>query len=320
MKNIENSILPAAGSSANAPPQRLAFDIQGLSTLQMEATQDPLAAARKVAAEFESLFLNMLLKTMRETQFDDEEHQGPMQSYQEMFDSQIAQTLAQGKGTGLGEVLAQQLLKRLPADSAHPTPLGDRLNATPYQPFSSGVLPQNHAIASYNGVTQAVGDAPEDNSPQGRVARQQFLTAIGPHAQAAAQSLGVAPYLVSAHAALESGWGKHVIRNADGSDSHNVFGIKAGSDWNGATTDVATTEYVNGVATASHARFRTYPDYGAAFADYAHILRDNPRYSGVLNQGTNAQGFARGLAEGGYATDPHYAEKLTQTAGATLRG
>jgi len=101
-----------------------------------------------------------------------------------------------------------------------------------------------------------------------------------------------------------------VIRNADGSDSHNLFSIKAGSDWHGATARVLTTEYVNGVAQKKTETFRSYASYQDAFADYANLLATSPRYSNVLNQGRNVEGFAQGLQNGGYATDPHYAHRL----------
>jgi flagellar protein FlgJ len=147
-------------------------------------------------------------------------------------------------------------------------------------------------------------------SPQQRA----FLESIAPWAREAAGQLGVAPELVAAHAALESGWGQRPLTTSAGASSHNLFGIKAGSSWNGAVTDSATTEYVNGSAIKTRERFRAYPDAGAAFRDYAQMLIDSPRYRGALNVGGDARAFAQGLARGGYATDPGYAAKLTRLA------
>ncbi|VEB43718.1 Peptidoglycan hydrolase flgJ [Chromobacterium violaceum] len=113
------------------------------------------------------------------------------------------------------------------------------------------------------------------------------------HARDAAQQLGVAPECVVAHAALESGWGKRTIRNADGTDSHNLFGIKAGGDWQGKTTTIMTTEYVGGVAQKRQETFRSYGSYAEAFTDYAKVLKSSSRYKNVLNQGQNVYGFAR---------------------------
>jgi flagellar protein FlgJ len=144
--------------------------------------------------------------------------------------------------------------------------------------------------------------------------QQAFLDSIAPWARQAAAQLGVAPELVSAHAALESGWGQRPLKNAGGESSHNLFGIKAGGNWDGAVSESATTEYVGGAAVKTRERFRSYPDAGAAFRDYAQMLIENPRYKGALNVGSDAQAFARGLARGGYATDPAYAGKLARLA------
>ena len=144
--------------------------------------------------------------------------------------------------------------------------------------------------------------------------QQAFLDSIAPWAKEAAERLGVAPELVQAHAALESGWGQRPIRNANGADSHNLFGIKAGGSWNGAVSDTATTEYVGGVAIKTSARFRAYPDGASAFRDYAQMLLENPRYKGAIGAGSDANAFAQGLARGGYATDPAYAAKLARLA------
>ena len=145
--------------------------------------------------------------------------------------------------------------------------------------------------------------------------QQQFLAGIAPWAAQAGARLGVAPHLVAAHAALESGWGKRPLRQPDGADSNNLFGIKAGAAWQGEATAAATTEYEGGAALARTERFRSYPDRRAAFRDYAQLLLDNPRYHAALNTGGDAHAFAQGLARGGYATDPAYAAKLVRVAG-----
>ncbi|MDB5934459.1 MAG: flagellar assembly peptidoglycan hydrolase FlgJ [Massilia sp.] len=145
-------------------------------------------------------------------------------------------------------------------------------------------------------------------------AQQQFLESIAPWAQQAGERLGVAPHLVAAHAALESGWGQRPLRQG-GADSHNLFGIKAGGQWRGDVATAATTEYEHGVAVGRTERFRSYPDQGAAFDDYAQMLLANPRYRAALGTGADAHAFAQGLARGGYATDPAYGAKLARLAG-----
>jgi flagellar protein FlgJ len=145
--------------------------------------------------------------------------------------------------------------------------------------------------------------------------REQFLAGIQPWAEQAGEKLGVAPAIVAAHAALESGWGQRPLRTAAGADSNNLFGFKAGGGWSGAVTDAATTEYEHGAALKKVERFRSYPDQGAAFRDYASMLTSNPRYQQALNTGSDARAFAAGLVRGGYATDPGYADKLARLAG-----
>ncbi|MET0266399.1 MAG: glucosaminidase domain-containing protein, partial [Duganella sp.] len=143
--------------------------------------------------------------------------------------------------------------------------------------------------------------------------RSEFLASIQPWAAAAADKLGVAPELVAAHAALESAWGKQPLRQG-GVDTNNLFGIKAGSSWQGAVASATTTEFEHGAMLKKTERFRSYPDTASAFRDYAELLSSNPRYQAALNTGSDARAFASGLARGGYATDPQYADKLSRLA------
>ncbi|TFW23601.1 glycoside hydrolase family 73 protein [Duganella callida] len=157
-----------------------------------------------------------------------------------------------------------------------------------------------------------IGDVPDQ---QGSTTdeQQQFLASIKPWAEDAAGKLGVAPELVAAHAALESGWGKQPLRNGTAS-SNNLFGVKAGGGWQGEVALARTTEYEQGAMLKKTERFRSYPDAASAFRDYADLLSSNPRYQAALNAGTDAHAFASGLAKAGYATDPHYADKLSKLA------
>ncbi|SDV46946.1 glucosaminidase domain-containing protein [Chitinasiproducens palmae] len=148
----------------------------------------------------------------------------------------------------------------------------------------------------------------------GSSAQERFLGQILPHAERVARRLGVAPELIAAHAALESGWGTRPIPGRDGKSSHNLFGIKAGDAWRGASSAAWTTEFARGAARRGRDEFRTYPGFSAAFDDYASLLLENSRYSGLVNAGSDARRFARALQAGGYATDPRYASKLAQLA------
>jgi flagellar protein FlgJ len=139
-----------------------------------------------------------------------------------------------------------------------------------------------------------------------------FEERLGAHAEQASRATGIPAKFMLGQAALESGWGRHEIRAADGSPSHNLFGIKATGGWQGRVVEVATTEYVNGVAQRKMEKFRAYDSYADAFSDYASLLSNNPRYRGVLANAGDASGFAWGLQRAGYATDPQYAAKLTR--------
>jgi flagellar protein FlgJ len=144
--------------------------------------------------------------------------------------------------------------------------------------------------------------------------KQDFLANILPFARKAADELGVSEDLIAAHAALESGWGNRPLTGAQGDDTFNLFGIKAADRWQGGVADVLTTEYIGGDAIKTVQRFRAYSSYDAAFDDYVRLLRDNPRYRGVIGAGGDVAAFAQALVSGGYATDPAYVSKLRQVA------
>jgi peptidoglycan hydrolase FlgJ len=160
----------------------------------------------------------------------------------------------------------------------------------------------------------AAGGADVDEARPVDAQQRDFIAGIRPWAARSAQRLGVSPDLVIAHAALESGWGRHAIRSPEGIDSHNLFGIKAGSSWRHDVVNTRTTEHDDGEDVSINAAFRRYPDTASAFSDYTRLLLDNPRYAGALNTGGDARAFADGLVRGGYATDPAYADKLVRLA------
>ena len=180
-------------------------------------------------------------------------------------------------------------------------------NATSLSPQGRAYLEQSQPVNVLGSINQG-GEIGE--------VQQQFLASIKPWTEETGARLGVAPEIVAAHAALESGWGQRPLRQGTGADTNNLFGIKAGGKWQGDVASNVTTEYAAGSDTAlkKTERFRSYPDQASAFRDYAQVLLDNPRYRAALNTGANAGAFAQGLARGGYATDPDYATKLTQLA------
>lgn len=321
----------------------LAVDAQSLDQLKLQAKRDPGKAIAGAAKQFEAMFLGMVLKGMREATpkeglFDSEQ----TRMYTSMLDQQIAQQMA-ARGTGLAAIMARQLSQGgTPPEAAavssasgplHLSTLAlaklnlDTAASNPAAPAAAEQTPARDVEAlseplMFNPLQPAAPSAAAA-VPAGAASAAQtgnFVNRIWSHAVEAARSIGVPPQFMVGQAALESGWGRHEIRSADGSATHNLFGIKAGRGWNGPVVEKTTTEYVNGVAQKTTAKFRAYSSYGEAFRDYANLLRGNPRYNNALAQGQDARGFARGLQQGGYATDPAYADKLVRVInGNTLR-
>jgi flagellar protein FlgJ len=215
--------------------------------------------------------------------------------YTSMLDQQLTQRMA-SRGIGLADVMVRQLSVALavPADGAEAVP--DALPAARGLPLSPADPVQPAAAAAVR------VDAPAHV--------EAFVQKLLPHAQAASASTGIPARFMLGQAALETGWGKAEIRGADGQNSHNLFGIKAGAGWKGRTVDVVTTEYVNGTPQKQVESFRAYASYADSFRDYASLLQNNARYQNVIAQGQDAAGFAQGLQQAGYATDPNYAQKL----------
>ncbi|GGY06631.1 flagellar assembly peptidoglycan hydrolase FlgJ [Paludibacterium paludis] len=292
------------------------------SSLQGRMQKDPRGAVKEVAKQFEAMFLDNVMRAMRATHFNDEEDSSEMSTWRGMLDQQWSQAMSASGGVGLADVLSRQIarLARLEEDGA--------ADARVRTSGPSGMLPQvtRRALAAYGAAlpkadagAPAAAAAPSAESSAAARDPRSFLGAMLAQAREAAAKLGVAPEFVVAHAALESGWGKRAIRMPDGSDSHNLFGIKAGSEWTGKTVDITTTEYVNGTPRKQVEKFRAYDSYREAFSDYANLLSGSARYRNVLNQGQNIAGFAQGLQQGGYATDPRYARKLADVVSTLAR-
>jgi flagellar protein FlgJ len=270
-------------------------DARGLESLKGAAAKDPKAVVREAAKQFESLFMQQLLKTMRESSqstgmLDNE----ATKLGSEMLDTQWSTKLS-GMPGGLSDVIAKQLERQMGMNPG-PIPKNESANRTPVNPLKPNAevkIPQQSALGFV----------------------QQHQTA----AKQAEATSGIPASFMIAQAAHETGWGRKEIRHTDGTPAHNLFGIKAGSNWNGPTADVVTTEYVNGQPRKMVQKFRAYSSYAESFADYANLMKSSPRYAQVVKSGDNAHGFAQGLQRAGYATDPAYAEKLGKVINTTLR-
>jgi flagellar protein FlgJ len=290
---------------------QLAFDVNALAQTKRLAREDPRAAMKDAARQFEAVFLQMVLKAMRDASpaeglFDSEQSR----LYQSMLDQQLAQTLTAQGSTGLGALIEQQLARGLPAPvKGEGAESGRTL---------SPLTPQIPAAAVPQALRRQEATIPADAASVPTPARE-FVNRLWPHAGEASRATGIPAHFMIAQAALETGWGRAELRFADGSPTYNLFGIKAGRGWQGAVAEATTTEYVNGVAQKTVERFRAYSSYAEAFSDYAGLLTSSPRYAAVLNP-QDAAGFARGLQRAGYATDPMYAAKLERIIGGqTLR-
>lgn len=354
-------------------------DLNRLNQLKVGKDRDSEQNVRKVAQEFESLFLNEMLKSMRSAtevlSQDNPLNSQASKQYQDMHDQQLSVTLArEGGGIGLADVLMRQLSKREePAGKPNPFDqvaqtagvkwasnpnaaageparddsrlLNQRRLALPgklavaaaasaevgktspenpqsgkpqplvntdWQPATAFAAPQDLPLI-VNGVEATVASSPGKtrfDSPA------EFIATMLPMAEKAAARLGVEPRFLVAQAALETGWGKSMIRQKDGSNSHNLFGIKA-TGWNGNSATVMTTEYVNGKATRERAGFRAYDSFEQSFNDYVRLLENNGRYQKAIQVAStsgDSERFVNELQRAGYATDPQYARKINQIA------
>jgi flagellar protein FlgJ len=308
---------------------KLAIDAKSIDDLHLMAKKNPDEALQKAAQQFEALFMNMLMKSMREATpkdglFDSQQ----TQFFTQMYDQQLTQQLS-AKGIGIADMMVKQLsrvnnlleqkVSTNPTDETSAT-INSVNNSTkdmhpndksgqlwPGSQTSLNAAPSIGKISPFEGVSVNL----PIEAPFKKLSNQSmdFIEKLLPHAKAVSQSTGIPPQFMLAQAALESGWGKHEIRHADNSPSHNLFGIKAGASWKGDIVETVTTEYVNGVPQRVSEKFRAYSSYAEGFNDYARLLSDNPRYANVLKS-NDAVTFANSLQRAGYATDPSYADKL----------
>lgn len=292
---------------------KLALDTQGMEALRQSAKQNSPEALKAVAKQFEALFMNMMMKSMRDASpqdgaFDSEQSR----MFTTMLDQQLSQNMAT-RGVGLADVLIRQLSSAgglqppgtPPGTTAVPlSPSDAALESLPRASLQEIPAPQSFSSGPVSDAAKPAGSQPAHV--------QAFQARVGAHAEEASRTTGIPARFMLGQAALESGWGRREIVAADGTPSHNLFGIKATGGWNGKVVEAQTTEYVNGVAHKSVEKFRAYDSYADSFRDYAKLLRSNPRYQNVLANAQDVNGFAQGLQRAGYATDPQYADKLTR--------
>jgi len=269
----------------------LATDAGSLNQLRSAAARDPKGSIQQTARQFEALFMQEVMKSMRSaTMTSGMLDNSGTQLGTDMLDQQFAAKMT-GIPGGLSEAIARQLER------------------------ASGVTGTNGKATTQSAQLPTLT---KKNVPEHV---QDFIQTHDAAARAAASESGIPASFMLAQAAHESGWGKRVITNADGSNTHNLFGIKATPGWTGKTAEVSTTEYINGKAQRVKQTFRAYASDAEAFKDYARMISSNERYASAMTQARkgNAASFAADLQKAGYATDPEYASKLAQVINTTVR-
>lgn len=269
----------------------LGTDTRSVESLRAAAARDPKSSIRETARQFESLFMQEVMKSMRaSTLSSGMMENSATQMGTEMLDTQFAGKMT-GLPGGLSDAIARQLQRQMGIAD-------DKAEARQLQP-----LP---ALAKRNVAPHV----------------QSFIQQHDDAAKAAEAATGIPASFMIAQAAHESGWGRREIKMRDGSTSHNIFGIKATSNWKGPVAEVQTTEFIDGKPQKVSAKFRAYGSYEEAFKDYARLLGNNARYADVVakaQKGGGAETFAQGLQKAGYATDPEYASKLARVINTTVR-
>ena len=294
---IPNLTLTTPPLSLAASDASTYSDLNGLAALKSDPHSPQ--ALHLVAEQVDALFLQMMLKSMREASAEiGDSASNELGMYQDLFDKQISLTMSERGGLGVGAMMARQLAGQAPG-------------STPAQPQSAPPPPAVSPGASAPRI------APAATIGQNAA---EFIGRILPTIRSAAAALGLNPVGMLAQAALETGWGRRMARTTSGAPSLNLFGIKADDQWSGARATAATLEFAGGVATPRRAAFRAYDSVEDSVRDFAKLLQDSPRYRGVIAAGKDLQGYIAGIAKSAYATDPDYANKLNEiVASGTFR-
>jgi flagellar protein FlgJ len=338
-KSIQSGISPPIPTS-NASTYT---DPNGLAALKKDPNSPQ--AIRAVAQQVDALFLQMMLKSMRDANAAvGEADSNEMGMYQDMFDKQIALTMSQHQDLGLGALVTRQMSATAAAARAAGAAAagGSAAGSAPAAAGSNGLPAARVAGAAVPGApaapptpvpatsaapttavpaTSATPSTPAAPPTSMTQAAAQFVAQVLPSIQVAAQSLGISPLAMLAQAALETGWGKRMARTATGAPSLNLFGVKADGNWSGARATANTVEYSGGVATQRQTAFRAYGSVQESISDFANLLKSSPRYARALAAGGNAQAYIAHIGQSGYATDPEYANKLNEILnGGALHG
>ena len=298
------------------------FDLGNLNSLRQEAltsgdasTDASKAALKKAAAQFEAIFTQMLLKGMRKANEAFEDKESPFNSssvkfFEEMHDQQLSSELSSNGSLGLADLIVQQLSP----DAKNYTPssvlrtsndfLSDQRAGIelPHQKHKKEIIPLTD-----NKVTE---EAKSNDNKANFDTAEEFVSSVWEHAKTAAKKIGLNPAVMVAQAALETGWGKHIINKSDGNSSNNLFNIKSDKSWQGEKANKVTLEFEQGAAVKKQASFRAYDSIKDSVNDFVDFLTQNPRYQQALQNTGKPAAFLDSLQQAGYATDPNYADKI----------
>src|SRR5690606_28615257 len=319
-------------ANAQSASSQVYTDLGGVQNLKALAKRDKNAALQEIAHQFESVMVQMMMKSMRQANavFSDGDplNSNESQMYRDMFDNQLSVSLTQGRGMGIAAALLRQLQGAQPAGGLTDVHAAQSTNADPatnlldYARATLRSVDTQRALDTETPLQPASGaddtyeqllalmSAPETDTPRFDVAAmaadrldgspEQFVDALMPVAEQVAAQLGVDSRVLLSQAALETGWGEKVIRRADGGSSFNFFNIKATPNWKGAVVTVPTTEFRDGVAVREYAAFRAYNSPQESFADYAQLIGNNPRYQNALAQADDPRAYMHALQRAGY--------------------
>ncbi|MDP2901686.1 MAG: flagellar assembly peptidoglycan hydrolase FlgJ [Methylovulum sp.] len=292
-------------------------DFNGLAKLKTQARKESPEALKEAAKQFEAIFLNNILKAMRQAKLAEGALDNDQSKfYSDMYDQQLAVHLAGKPGVGLADLIVKQLGPDKP--DGEKRSIQDEMNhsvgATKTLTGSgqASIRAYSYRDKPLNEMIEIPFEPDALQSDQNLPihSAEEFIRQLQPYAQQAAAELGVEPGVLLAQAALETGWGRSLIKNGNGSNSFNLFNIKADKSWQGSQARVSTLEFEQGVAKKVNAGFRSYSSYQESFHDYVSFIKNNPRYADALKKAGDAGQYMRGLQQAGYATDPKYADKV----------
>lgn len=328
MTAIDNTSLTSALASSPVTGKTPAvkdnyFDQNSLNSVKLMGRHNDPAALKEISKKFEAMFVQQMLKSMRDANavfadgdmFSSEE----VKFHQEMMDQQMVLNLTSGEGIGLAKSMFAQMQKSYgkPVDlntqsesiKTLDNGFGKSLDKSSDKSMDKNLRGSLIPVTRIKPLTTTTNDIRSGTKTAVAQTPEEFLERVKPYAEKAAAELNVSTDVILAQAALETGWGKHLIHDTQGNNSFNIFNIKA-SGWQGKSVTVNTLENKQGITQQERAAFRQYDDYEQSFADYVTLIKTNPRYKEALSAGNDSEGYADALQKAGYATDPDYAEKI----------